>query len=157
MFALIIMYMVHVIQTLRERKKSFENEKRSHQFERMFGGIFRELGLLSANISIDLAQSVLHSMGDVDNSAGVFIQCVMVIHSLTQRKGLVLLKRLGTWANRGVKVKHLFRESPDEEIVSLIALLWQAIAQLEEMFVDTDDKILIEPIMLVISFASHLK
>lgn len=139
-----------------DKKRSFENKKRSRHFVRIFGRVSSELGLFDTGLNYDLVYSLFDSMGQADNSADVFIQIVLVIHSHSKEKGLLILKQMGKGSIKGFGVDEIFDTMKYDELGSVNELMKKVSRDITRMLDTTDKKVLSEPVLLLMAFIMRL-
>lgn len=139
-----------------EGKKQYEDEQRANQFISMFARVSTELGLSGTNLTREFVLFILHNMGVLDNSADVFIQIVLVIHSHPEGKGLTLLKQLGRGVVKKISLENTLNNMEMREISSVYKLIHGIIPDLREMFEDVDENLIKEPLLLLLAFLNHV-
>ena len=137
-------------------KIQHQQKFRANQFIRMFANVSKELGLSGSALTRELVLSIFGSMGMVDNSADVFIQIVLSIHSHPEERGLLITKQIGRGVVNGIPMDKTLSNMTQRDISSVYRLIQDVVPDLEEMFEGMDEKMIREPLLLLLAFMNHI-
>ena len=139
----------------KNKKREYEHNKSFRQFVKMFGSVSHELGLTNASIGSDRIFPIFQEMGVVDNSADVFIQLVLILHTFPTSSGILILKQMGMMSVNGNNIEQIVNSLRHEEMDSVSRMIANLMPELREMFEQTDEILIKEPIRLLIGFYRH--
>ena len=147
--------MVLFSEFFKDKKRARENKKTFCKFVSMFGRVSKELNLINTSATPEMIFTIFNEIGLADNSADVFIQLVILVHTLPTSSGITILKKMGIMSNRGDSIDTIVNSLRYEEMESVSKMISKLMPEIRELVEEVDEKISKEPMRLLVGFYRH--